>query len=205
MSQIKYIQKKRDEVEKEWQLQNTKEKKEERASRVPVRKPSEDPPSPPPAPREYQAVYVPPSKRGAKPLRERSTQKGQTESSKSKEKSSKEEAPSASASSQPVGVAPAQNAAAASLEISETHEHERPSEPSKRVIKEAAPVYVPRHRRPVLLQLNVEVSAGQQEVLVVHEGDDVPTIVRRFAARFHMKDSHIAPLIELASTGWQPS
>ena len=69
----------------------------------------------------------------------------------------------------------------------------------RKAAHQAKQLYVPRHRRPVLARLDVEVSPGKMEALMVHEGDDVVSVVKMFAARVHLKDEYVLPLIDMAN------
>ena len=60
MHHIVYLQKSRDAYEREWQQQQTKEKREERAAKVKAQS------SEPRIAKEYAPVYVPPGKRSAR-------------------------------------------------------------------------------------------------------------------------------------------
>jgi hypothetical protein len=138
MSQIVYLQKSRDAFEKEWQLQNTKEKREARASRH-------------------------------QPRHAKGSQRSEPRSGPPKDLKPQP---------QPASVNPPQPA------------------PDRTVPDR---FYVPRHRRPIVWECNVEISAGEQQKLVIYQDDKVDAVVRRFAKKFNLKETLVDPLIELAS------
>lgn len=205
MHHIVYLQKSREAYEREWQQQQTKEKREERAAKVPPRNPK-------PRPKESTPVYIPPGKRNADRkhqgngafipffmLGEGSDKASEAsfnddQSTKCCSQKEKLTVPQPHSDEAPITNEPIEPSKKESISIPQNDEH-RKSHRSH----EQQRLYVPRHRRQVLVQMNVETSPGQLNMLVVHDGDDISSIVYQFAARFGMKESHADALLDLVA------